>query len=505
MSSATTYYVTWIERSYQQTLEENVSSVKASNGMQTVVSRFDAYWPDDATKIDSARPILELAIKEMERHERELRDAAHTPAELELVDKLSILCRRLFVLTQAIPRTMDASSDFENDLSNANDQASEIIDQISVISKELRTINERLAAAAAKKRSIISNFVFLARLALLLTGPIVGVWLGWRLSTRLHKSVARIAVTLQQTGADQLNLGTVTLHSDGILGDVQKEAEKLVEKFQEAQRNVEEARTELVRSERLASVGQLAAGVAHEIRNPLTSVKLLLQHAAKTPDEKRIAADKMSLILEEIGRMEATIEGLLDFSRERPLRQLRHNLNAPLQRALNLVDGRARQNQVEVIASKLDEPFFVDGDVEQLHQVFVNLFLNAIEAMPNGGCLSVTTVSLANPPRVRVEVGDTGPGIPAEILSRVFEPFVTTKERGTGLGLAVSRRIIDQHGGSLIAKNSANGGAIFEIELPIVSEDVVDNHDRTDAVLSSSTTPDFSKTRSLKTSGGRTT
>ena len=498
MSSATTYYVSWIERSYQQTLEENVSSIKASNDMQTVASRIEAYWPDDSTKIDSARPVLELAIKEMEQHERELLDSAHTPAELELVDKLSTLSRRLSALTEVIPRTKDVSSvrpEFEGDLSNANEQASEMINQISFISTQLRTINERLAADAAKRRSIISNFVFLARIALLLTGPLVGVWLGWRLSTRLHKSVARIAVTLQQTTTDELNLGTVTLHSNGILGDVQQEAERLVAKFQEAQLNVEKARAELVRSERLASIGQLAAGVAHEIRNPLTSVKLLLQHAAKNPNEKGIAADKMSLILDEIGRMEATIEGLLDFSRDRLLRRTRHNLNDPLQRALNLVDGRARQNRVEIIANKLDEPFFVDGDVEQLHQVFVNLFLNAIEAMPKGGRLAVTTASLANPPRVRIEVGDTGSGIPEQILPRIFEPFVTTKERGTGLGLAVSRRIVDQHNGLLIAKNGANGGAVFVIELPIASETDSDSGSDIQSVTARlSTKLQFSKT-----------
>jgi signal transduction histidine kinase len=115
-------------------------------------------------------------------------------------------------------------------------------------------------------------------------------------------------------------------------------------------------------------------------------------------------------------------------------------------------------------------PLFVDGDPEQLHQVFVNLLLNGIESMKPGGTLEVTvTATPHDRERGRVIVADRGGGIPVEPMDRIFEPFVTTKERGTGLGLAVSRRIVHEHGGSIVAANRPEGGAVFSVELQLVA------------------------------------
>jgi signal transduction histidine kinase len=190
------------------------------------------------------------------------------------------------------------------------------------------------------------------------------------------------------------------------------------------------------------------------------------------PEKKDFDENELNLILEEIGRMEATIEGLLDFSRERPLRRTCHDLKGPIRRALNLIEGRARQQKVVLRIIEVEESLFVNGDAEQLHQVFVNLLINAIEAMPDGGCLAITLSLPESRSHVQIQIHDTGNGIPEEILLRIFEPFATTKERGTGLGLAVSRRIIDQHGGSLFAQNAAEGGALFTIELPVAADQV---------------------------------
>ncbi len=220
-------------------------------------------------------------------------------------------------------------------------------------------------------------------------------------------------------------------------------------------------------TERLAAVGELAAGIAHEMRNPLTSVKLLIQTATQQLPGGSFGEQDLQVAQREIVRMESTIQGLLDFARPPVLRRVRHDVRGTAQRAWNLVDGRARQQHVNVVYETPDVPVMVDGDPEQLHQILVNLLLNGVESMPSGGLLRMTIqAGDGRHQACRIAVSDSGAGIPPPILARIFEPFVTSKETGTGLGLAISRRIAEEHGGMLVAANREEGGAQFTLELP---------------------------------------
>jgi signal transduction histidine kinase len=136
-------------------------------------------------------------------------------------------------------------------------------------------------------------------------------------------------------------------------------------------------------------------------------------------------------------------------------------------RAVNLLDGRARQHRVRICEHFSATPQIINGDPEQVHQVLVNLLVNGIEALPDGGELRVEVGrDEQSSDSCRVVISDSGPGIPADVLPRLFDPFVTTKKDGTGLGLAISRRIIDEHAGTIEAENCAGGGARFTVRLP---------------------------------------
>jgi PAS domain S-box-containing protein len=222
---------------------------------------------------------------------------------------------------------------------------------------------------------------------------------------------------------------------------------------------------QMVRAEQMAAIGQVAAGVAHELRNPLTSIKGLVQVNLREADARGLPAEDLRVIEHEVRRMERTLQTFLDFARPpRPDRR-RLDLTDVVDRVIALVGGRAKKQGVALRFLRSDEPAWADGDQDQLQQLVLNLVLNALDAMPNGGAVEIDL----RPPRdghVELLVRDTGPGIAPHILPKVFETFVSSKETGLGLGLPVSRRIAEDHSGSLTAYNLPAGGACFALRLP---------------------------------------
>jgi signal transduction histidine kinase len=195
---------------------------------------------------------------------------------------------------------------------------------------------------------------------------------------------------------------------------------------------------------------------------------LLLQHAGSRAGNAIVEGKKLSLILDEIERMETTIQGLLDFSRPAQPQRMLHDVRETVERAMHLIEGRAQRQHVSTELELGDQPLLIDGDPQQLQQVFVNVLINAVEAMSGGGELRVVTKKHVDRRYVAIQIYDTGEGIPAELLSRLFEPFATAKERGTGLGLAVSRRILEEHHGTIDVHPQIPHGTMFEVTLPLV-------------------------------------
>lgn len=222
-------------------------------------------------------------------------------------------------------------------------------------------------------------------------------------------------------------------------------------------RQLDASRQELLRSEQLAAVGRLAAGMAHELRNPLTSIMMMVQ--TSTPEEP---AD-FDVITDEVRRMERTIQSCLDFAKPPVLDRGAVDLRDTVQAARRLVEARVRRQQLELVVEQPSGPLVVFGDKHQLHQVLVNLLLNAIESV--GVRRRIGIISESDGDDAVVRVWDEGPGISQELLAQVFDPFVSTKPAGTGLGLSITKTIITSHGGRIDARNRAEGGAEFIIRL----------------------------------------
>lgn len=467
MSISTTMYMRWIESEYDRVFSQNLASIQASNQLESIVWRSVSEWTNPAIDPGQLRERQSHNSSLMRQVLEGLRKTVYTDEErrqqAKLEEAVTQICAAMDV-EGTISRTTQTKS--AESLQRLFEHAATVTEH----AEGVRNINESLIQASRQRMSATQSIVMLTRMSLLLTGPLLGVFLGWRVARRLRSSVAQIAVTLSGSslpkGQVELPEFTVQITRESSFEDVRRQAERVVDRLRHVVGELQSARQEVIQAERLAAVGELAAGVAHELRNPLTSVKLLLQHASRQPDSSQIPAAKLQLILAEVRRMETTIQGLLDFARTPAMNRVRHDLRDTLHRSLNLVHGRLSQDRIQVSAAICEAPLMVDGDPEQLNQVFVNVLLNSIEAMPDGGQLRVATRRTSEN-AAEIIICDSGSGIPAEMMSRLFEPFSTTKERGTGLGLAISHRIVSEHHGTIHASSEPTAGATFTICLPL--------------------------------------
>lgn len=237
----------------------------------------------------------------------------------------------------------------------------------------------------------------------------------------------------------------------------------LTEQRKAEQRRVDAA---VMRAEQLAILARIASSVAHEIRNPLTSLKMLIQTNREEALKRGMPAEDLELIEQEIGRMEGSLKEFLNLARPNPPRPERICLNDLIHRTFRLIEARARQQHVALQFTQLSPQATLNADRDHLQQLFLNLAINALDAMPSGGELSVTVSQPGDTSSdYELKFADTGCGIPQELLSQMFEAFVTSKPTGTGLGLVVSRRLVEEQGGTISAANRPEGGAVFTIRL----------------------------------------
>jgi two-component system NtrC family sensor kinase len=243
------------------------------------------------------------------------------------------------------------------------------------------------------------------------------------------------------------------------------------------EKKLQETHVQLVSSEKMASLGKLAAGIAHEINNPLGGIliysSLMMEDLPET-DSRR--ADLVRIV-QEAGRCKEIVKSLLEFARQTEPKMEPTDVNRAITDGLFFLVNQALFHNIHIV-KKLDAFLpFVRGNASQLKQVFMNIIVNAAEAMRGGGTLTITTFSAPDQKTVFVEFDDTGEGIPPENLTRIFDPFFTTKEvgKGTGLGLATSYGIVEDHGGKISVESQAGEGTTFTIELPV--------HQGTQAIL----------------------
>jgi signal transduction histidine kinase len=234
------------------------------------------------------------------------------------------------------------------------------------------------------------------------------------------------------------------------------------------QKELEETHLKLLHSEKMASLGKLAAGVAHEINNPLGGILLYANLLFEDMPPENPQSANLKKIIDQTLRCKDIVKELLDFGHQAEHNMVMCDINQILEQSISLLSRQSSFHNIQIIEDIDPHLIPIIADPGQLNQVFINLITNAADAMNGTGILTVRTYSLPEEGKVGVEISDTGCGIPPEVLPRIFDPFFTTKDmgKGTGLGLSTVYGIIEEHGGTIDVRSQPNQGSTFILRLP---------------------------------------
>jgi len=308
--------------------------------------------------------------------------------------------------------------------------------------------------------SIANNITRPLRVMVEATDKIARGDLDHRVEINLRDEIGQLASSFNRM-ADNLAMANDNLTQWG---------QMLEKRVEERTHELREMQDSLIRSEKLASLGKMAAGVAHEINNPLTSILINTYLILEKCPQDDACRENLTMIADETTRCAQVVKGLLDFARQTPSQAIHTDINGIIDRTVQILEKQASLKNITIIRN-LDRSLpLIDIDKSKIQQVFSNLIINACEAMPRGGSLTITSRTDPSGYNIEVLFADTGIGIPKENLQKLFDPFFTTKSFGTGLGLAVSYGIIQQRGGTIDVESEVGQGSVFKVQLPIEEE-----------------------------------
>jgi signal transduction histidine kinase/CHASE3 domain sensor protein len=463
----TVWYVHGWQRTVSREVRVNVLAMRAAEELEIAIResrvRLDKYLiTRDQAHLESLselEPVIERWLAEAERW-------ALTSQEKELMSQLRRAYDRFLTARRELPRSEQPEL-----LQRQVRGMIEVVEEMLTPAHNYLDLNEDEVEQAIGQNQIFAERLVYGLLLVVTCGSGGGLIAGFGFARGFSRSLIQLSVPIRAV-AGQLDavVGPITFSGgdlpqlEGVLRTIAQHLGTVIERLQQSER-------EALRAEQLAALGQMAAGMAHELRNPLTSMKMLVQGAQLedpwSSSGGGLGDRDLRILEEEIGRLERLTQCFLDFAR--PAQPDKQVLDVTLlvEQALRLVADRACAKQIELRCRPAGpgSPLLAAVDPGQLRQVLLNLLLNALEAAPRGGWVEVAVEPAADG-GVDLHVSDNGCGLPAHLGAEIFAPFITTKEAGMGLGLSISKRIAEGHGGTLTAANRPEGGAIFTFHLP---------------------------------------
>ncbi len=316
-----------------------------------------------------------------------------------------------------------------------------------------------------KKLSLLKRTIFFVSLVLLLVGGGAGVFI----SRMIFKPLKRLREAVARLGRESLSM-EVEVNSRDEVGELARAFRDMTERVRALIGTIRENEAQIYHAEKLSAMGRLTAGLAHEIKNPLTSVRILLETIEEECDgagSYRLRRDDLALFREEVDRINNVITSFLSFSRPTELTLTQEDINALIRQLASVLKVSARKKGAE-LSLNLDPslpPISINR--QGIEQVLLNLTMNSLEAVSSGGTVVISTERDEHRHGVILKVKDNGIGIRQEHMSKVFDPFFTTKEMGTGLGLSIVFKVVQEHRGEIKARSGNGSGTEMEVFLPL--------------------------------------
>jgi two-component system, NtrC family, sensor histidine kinase HydH len=458
------WYVHRLQANLASILSENVTSLEAAQELEIRVRqlRFHCFlYLIDPTPVH--REPIEQDHENFEAALRVAHASAITPEELRCVQQIEEGYRQYHSEIDQLLATppQDASR-----AALANLVDSHPVRHVVEPSQELLRVNKQMMESTRQESQRVAHQALFLMILIGVVGPVSGLITGYGVARGLSRSIYQLSVRVRDMAHRlERDVASVSIEADGDLENLDRQLQQVVQQVEEVTERQQQHQRDMLRAEQLAAVGQLAASVAHEVRNPLTSVKMLVELAVRPRDPKPLTFSDLRVIHREITRLEHTVQSFLDFAKLPQPQRTACDLREVLAEAIGLVEARAKQQKVAIAMHRPDQAVPVAVDRGQFCTVIVNLCLNALDAMPHGGRMELN-LQRSDANEIALAVNDSGCGIVPEMSGRLFTPFASTKATGTGLGLSLSRRIVEEHGGHVTAENRPEGGASFTIWLP---------------------------------------
>jgi len=482
---AVAIYGAWRVKRLQDRSEEillqNVDSIRTAVELELHIQelrhQLDLYlWHHNLDEIELPK-FTDLKAFKSERADIDVwlhraEDAAHTRKEANLILRIHDGLGKFYAQLERL-----AAAQATEGLKVTLAEEAEAILEKEVLppAREYLSADEALLELNRQKAALQSDRLAKLLLFLGVFGSVAALVAGYVIARAIHQSLVRLHIPIQDVAgklSEVAGAGDVVVSTKLDLDDLGPALQQVSQEVAVVVEQLHARHREIVRADQLAGVGQLAAGLAHEIRNPLMAMKMLVQ-TARSQDSGSLDRRDLQIMDEEIRRLEELLTEFLEFARPTPLKQTITDLRNVVESTVDFVQRQADARQVALHCEMPAEPLMLRIDAPRIRQVVLNLLLNGIQAAPCGGnvWVSIEMASIKGRPMCRLKVADDGPGIGPRQATRIFEPFYSTKETGLGLGLAVSRRICRSHGGELMLERGDYAGAILVMELPLPNGD----------------------------------
>jgi signal transduction histidine kinase len=458
----------YLERRALDALGQSMARTRTYAELETAMfDQSEVIWRYLSGMDSTAAKEFELAGQVVDYWEQRWR-AELKPEERELADGVAEIQRQIRAVGDRII-AMTKAGDREGAYRTAQvELKGRLLPSLTAMNREVyrRARESSVRGAYTRLEEILAGEGRTLILIIALTVA-AGLLASWIISRGLTRPIRELTQAMAVVGEGKLD-HPITPSSRDEIGELAWAFGRMTERLRGNIAQLDRTQAQLVQSEKLASIGEMAAAVAHGLRNPLASLRAAAQLARRHPDSPA-AREQLDAIIAEVDRLDRRISHLLSFSRPAPFRPMPESVPHLVEGLLPAFAEPLREHQVSL---EVDLPPTLPGvrvDPMQMEQAILELVSNALDAMPRGGRLRIAAQTLNGadtPPEVAIEVTDTGGGIPEHLLNTVCEPFFTTREEGTGLGLAIAKRYVEQNGGRLEIESRTGAGTTVRVRLP---------------------------------------